>query len=56
MDENVPMTSNELMKNLGLKSRKSFQENYLKPAVENGLIKMTEPDNPTSKNQRYYKV
>lgn len=29
--------------------------NYLNPALENGLIKMTNPDKPTSKNQMYYK-
>ncbi len=28
---------------------------YLNPALENGLIKMTLPDKPTSKNQMYYK-
>lgn len=56
MDENIPMTSNELLEKIGLKSKKSFRQNYLKPAIENGLIKMTNPDNPTSRNQRYYKV
>lgn len=29
-------------------------ENYLIPAIENGLIKMSYPDCPTSKNQTYY--
>lgn len=56
MEDDIPMTSTELMEKLGLKSKKSFRENYLKPAIENGLIKMTEPENPTSRNQRYYKV
>ena len=56
MDENIPMTSNELLEKIGLKSKKSFRQNYLKPAIENGLIKMTNPDNPTSRNQRYYKT
>ncbi|MBQ8471965.1 MAG: Fic family protein [Bacilli bacterium] len=56
MDENVPMTSNELLEKLGLKSKRTLRNNYLDPAIENGLIKMTEPDNPTSKNQRYFKV
>ena len=56
MDENIPMTSNELLEKIGLKSKKSFRQNYLKPAIENGLIKMTNPDNPTSRNQRYYKI
>lgn len=48
-------TTNELMELLEMKSRVSFRENYLVPAIENGLIKMTHPDNPTSKNQKYYK-
>lgn len=47
MDENIPMTFNELLEKIGLKSKKSFRQNYLKPAIENGLIKMTNPDNPT---------
>ena len=41
---------------LNMKSRISFRDNYLNPALENGLIKMTNPDKPTSKNQMYYKV
>ncbi len=56
MDYGVAMTSNELMKKLNLKSKASFRENYLDPALENGLIKMTEPNKKTSKNQMYYKV
>ena len=27
----------------------------IKNAIESGLLLMTEPDKPTSKNQRYYK-
>lgn len=45
-----------MMSKLGLKSRVSFRENYLKPTLENGLIKMIIPNKPTSKNQMYYKV
>jgi len=56
MDEEIPMTTSELMEKLGLKSRISFRDNYLKPAIENGLVKMTNPDKPTSKNQMYYKI
>lgn len=56
MENGVSMTTLELMKKLNLKSKKSFRENYLKPAIDNGLIKMTNPDKPTSKNQMYYKV
>ncbi|MGI5897832.1 MAG: Fic family protein [Candidatus Dojkabacteria bacterium] len=56
MESGVEMTTSEMMSKLGLKSRISFRENYLKPALENGLVKMTIPDKPTSKNQMYYKV
>jgi len=55
MESGVNYTTAELMELLDMKSRNSFRENYLSPAVENGLVKMTVPDNPTSKNQTYYK-
>ena len=55
MDYNIPMSANEIMNKLGLKSKDSFRDNYLNPALENGLIKMTLPNKPTSKNQMYYK-
>ena len=32
-----------------------YRENYLMPAIDKKLIKMTYPDNPTNKNQTYYK-
>lgn len=50
-----PMTAVELMKLLNLKSRDSFRKNYLHPALEAGLIAMTHPQQPTSRNQMYYK-
>ena len=56
MEVGVAMTTVELMEKLNMKSRISFRDNYLTPALENGLIKMTNPDKPTSKNQMYYKV
>ena len=56
MESGVAMTTSELMEKLKMKSRISFRDNYLNPALENGLIKMTNPDKPTSKNQMYYKV
>lgn len=54
--EVYPMSALELMEKLGLRSRLTFRKNYLQPALEAGLIAMTEPDNPTSRNQRYYKI
>ncbi|MBR2712210.1 MAG: Fic family protein [Bacilli bacterium] len=56
METGVAMTTSELMEKLNMKSRISFRENYLNPALENGLIKMINPDKPTSKNQMYFKV
>ena len=55
MEPGVNYTTAELMELLDMKSRISFRENYLLPAIENGLIKMAFPDTPTSKNQTYYK-
>jgi Fic family protein len=55
MEPGIQYTTNELMDLLGMKSRISFRDNYLTPAIDNGLIKMTLPDRPTSKNQTYYK-
>ena len=53
--ETYPLSALELMDKLGLKSRSSFRNNYLQPALDAGLIAMTDPNNPTSRNQRYYK-
>lgn len=55
MDFGVQYTTSELMNLLNMKSRVSFRENYILPAIDNGLIKMTYPDSPTNKNQTYYK-
>ena len=55
MEPGVNYTTSELMKLLNLKSRISFRENYLIPAIENGFVKMILPNAPTSKNQAYYK-
>ena len=56
MDINIPMTANQIMKKLNIKSKETFRANYLDPAINEGLVKMTIPDKPTSKNQMYYKV
>lgn len=54
--ENYPQSAAELMTKIGIKSRNSFRNNYLKPALEAGLIGMTIPEKPTSKNQMYFKI
>ena len=47
------MGRNELQAALKLVNRSHFTTAYLKPALEAGLIEMTLPDKPTSRNQRY---
>lgn len=55
MEYDVPYTSNAIMEQLGLKSKENFRKNYINPAIELGVIRMTLPDKPNSKNQRYIK-
>ncbi len=55
MEYNVPYTSNEIMTRLNLKSKETLRKNYLNPAIDLGLVRMTLPDKPKSKNQRYVK-
>ena len=44
----------EIMENFGFESRTSFRRKYLNALVEEGRLKMTMPDKPKSKNQKYY--
>jgi len=55
MEYDIPYTSNEIMERLGLKSKETLRKNYINPAMELGLIRMTIPDKPNSRNQRYVK-
>lgn len=54
--EYYPLSAQEIMNRMHLKSRASFRNNYLNPALESGLIAMTIPDKPTSKSQMYFKL
>ena len=55
MEPDIPLSANEIMERLGVKSKETLRASYLNPAIENGLVKMTLPDKPNSKNQRYVK-
>ena len=55
MEPDIPVSANELMARLRIKSKETLRNSYLNPAIENGLVKMTIPDKPNSKNQRYVK-
>lgn len=53
MDFEVPYSSSEILDRLGLKSKETLRKNYLDPAMSLGLVTMTIPDKPRSRNQRY---
>jgi hypothetical protein len=53
MEYNVPYTAAQLMTHLGLRSKDNFRKMYLNPALEKGLIVMSIPEKPTSRNQTY---
>ena len=53
MEPGIPYSANELMRELQIKTKETLRGSYLNPAMENGLIRMTLPDKPNSKNQRY---
>ena len=55
MELGKPMTANEIMEKLGIKSKETLRSQYLDPAIKQGLVNLTIPDKPTSKNQMYYK-
>lgn len=56
MEYDTPYTANTILDLLGLKSKETLRKHYLDPAMENGLIRMTLPDKPNSRNQRYIKL
>ena len=47
------MSRTGLQAALKLRDRRNFLIAYLKPALDAGLVEMTLPDRPTSRNQRY---
>lgn len=55
MEYDVPYTATAIMDMLGLKSKETFRKNYMNPALGLNLVKMTIPDKPNSRNQRYIK-
>lgn len=55
MEYDTAYSANELLGLLGLSSKEALRRNYIAPALSYGLIEMTVPDKPTSRNQRYRK-
>ena len=42
-----------MMDFLGLVNRRHFGEKYMRPLLQSGRLRMTLPDKPQSKNQKY---
>lgn len=55
MEYDTTYSANEILCLLDLKSKETLRKNYLNPAIENGLVAMTLPDKPNSRNQKYIK-
>lgn len=51
-----PKSASEILELLGLKNKENLMENYLNPMLEAGMLAMTEPETPTSRNQKYKAV
>ncbi len=49
----VPRSLAELMERAGVTHRSHFRRKHLKPLLEAGLVRMTNPDNPRAPNQKY---
>jgi predicted transcriptional regulator len=47
------MTRTQMQDLLKLKGRANFEDRYLKPALNMGLVEMTIPDKPRSSKQKY---
>jgi ATP-dependent DNA helicase RecG len=49
-----PRSVQEIMDKFAFDSRTSFRRKYLIPMLEKGVLKMTIPEKPSSKNQKYF--
>ncbi|WP_371859892.1 Fic family protein, partial [Halolactibacillus miurensis] len=50
----TPRTRGEMQQFMSLNNRGYFRTKILNPLIKGGLLKMTLPDKPTSRNQQYY--
>ena len=51
-----PHSKLEIAEHCGYKNTKNFTQKYLRPLLNNGTLKMTLPDKPKSKHQKYITV
>ena len=52
----VPRTAQEIMEHIGITNQSKNRKRYITALVEQGLLKLTIPDNPKDRNQKYVKV
>jgi len=52
----APRSRNELQNLVGITDRKHFRNAILKPLLDSGKLRMTIPDKPNSRNQKYIKT
>jgi ATP-dependent DNA helicase RecG len=52
----TPKTREEMQNHIGILSRDHFRRSILKPLLDSGVLQMTIPDKPNSRNQRYVKT
>lgn len=51
-----PRSFTEIMEHLGLKHRSNTKNRYIDPLIEGGFLKMTIPEKPNSRNQKYVRA
>lgn len=51
-----PRTRDEMQQHIGIANRGYFRTTILKPLLESGELKMTIPDKPNSRNQKYVRA
>ena len=51
-----PLSKAEIAEHCGYKNTKNFTHKYLRPLLDSGMLKMTLPDKPKSKNQKYIAI
>ena len=52
----TPHSKAEIADYCGYKNNKNFTKEYLRPLLDSGTLKMTIPNKPNSRNQKYITV
>lgn len=52
----TPRSMTEIMEHIGLKHRYNVKHRYIDPLIDNGVLMMTIPDKPNSRNQKYIRA